>query len=184
VATSKKIVLSLPVLLLMGSAGAFVISGGDFSLIMPGLSSAFAPAASSGGDFSVVSSVGQSAGTISLSGGDYSISGGLSDVLAASSYLKTDLSEVIVFPNPFKPGSGGAYDAAEITFRNLTRKSTIKIFNIAGELVKTIEVDNVAGEEKWNAKNDSGEKVASGVYIYYVSTDGGLKAKGKFAIIK
>ena len=36
----------------------------------------------------------------------------------------------------------------------------------------------------WDAKNDGGGKVASGVYIYYITNDSSQKAKRKIAIIK
>jgi len=89
-----------------------------------------------------------------------------------------DLSNVIVYPNPFKPYLGHT----EIYFKGLTEKTTIKIYNIAGELVRKIE--NVEGETTWDARNNSGNKVASGVYIYIITNDKGNKKIGKLAIIK
>ena len=91
-----------------------------------------------------------------------------------------------MFPNPYKPGSGGAYDAQNMTFRNLTQKVKIRIFNIVPELVKTIEADSQTGEATWDACNEDGEKVASGVYLYIITNpdNNNQKAKGKFAIIK
>lgn len=89
-----------------------------------------------------------------------------------------DLSNVIVYPNPFKPHLGHT----EIYFKGLTAKTTIKIYNIAGELVRKIE--NVDGETRWDARNNSGNKVASGVYIYIITNDKGNKKIGKLAVIK
>ncbi|MEW6096310.1 MAG: cohesin domain-containing protein [bacterium] len=97
------------------------------------------------------------------------------------------LGEVIVYPNPYK-----AWKHDHITFghprevdKRLTAYATIKIFNIAGELVRTLEVvpsDN--GEKIWNVDNDSGEKVASGIYIYLITNPKGEKCIGKIGIIK
>ena len=91
-----------------------------------------------------------------------------------------DLSNVIVYPNPFKPHLGHT----EIYFKGLTTKTTIRIYNIAGELVRKIE--NVDGETEttWDARNNSGNRVASGVYIYLITNDKGNKRTGKLAVIK
>jgi len=37
---------------------------------------------------------------------------------------------------------------------------------------------------EWDVKNSSGQKLASGVYIYYITATGAGKAKGKFAVIR
>jgi hypothetical protein len=137
----------------------------------------------------MTSSAGDSAGNIASSGGDFTMTGGVSGGTTpggASTYLKADLTQVIVFPNPYRPGSGGAYDAQNLTFRNLTQKVKIRIFNIAAELVKTIDYDGQNGQLTWDARNDDGQKVASGVYIYIVGNpdNASQKAKGKFAVIK
>lgn len=96
-----------------------------------------------------------------------------------------DLNNVFVYPNPYKPGSGGEYDAVYLTFKNLTADATIRVFNIAGELVATFEKeDETADYHEWAAVNDAGEKLASGVYIYFITNTGNEEAKGKFSIIK
>ncbi len=110
----------------------------------------------------------------------------LVSVIAPSS----DLDNVKVFPNPYKPGSGGEFDrtsyGAGIVFKDLTAKADINIFNIAGELVAEFSEADGDGLVVWNAQNNSGEKVASGVYIYYiVNPDNRAQKKiGKIAIIK
>ena len=51
----------------------------------------------------------------------------------------------------------------------------IRIFSITGELVKVlIEGKQPAGyhEVRWNTKNEKGEFVAGGVYLYHLKTDG------------
>jgi len=74
------------------------------------------------------------------------------------------------YPNPFNPGT---------TIKFLLPESgyvEINIYNILGEKIRSL-ANNIfpAGEEKvqWNGKNDFGEYVSSGVYIYT------LKAMGK-----
>ncbi len=90
-----------------------------------------------------------------------------------------------LYPNPVKnvdkfairvdlPGSGKV-------------KCEIKIYNLAGELVRTIEQELDAGYindiTDIEATNDKGEKLASGIYFYYLKV-GDYKKLYKFAIIK
>lgn len=91
-----------------------------------------------------------------------------------------DLSKVYVYPNPFKPAIHN-----KITFVEVTDTATIRIFTIVGELVKTIEVTPAdSGRPTWDGKNEAGEKVASGIYIYLITTQEGYKISGKIGIIK
>ena len=93
------------------------------------------------------------------------------------------LDNVKVYPNPYKPGSGGLFDASGIFFVGLTGETKIKIYNIAGELV--LEQDNNEYPDyEWNIRNKKGKKVASGVYIYLITNDRGNKKIGKFTIVK
>lgn len=97
-----------------------------------------------------------------------------------------DLKEVYVYPNPLKLNSpSNRFYSDRITFKRLPVDATIKIFTITGEIVATIEKsDPTVDYYEWFATNNSGEKLASGVYIYFITTPQGEKAKGKFAIIK
>jgi hypothetical protein len=110
--------------------------------------------------------------------------------LAAISTYKTDLDNVIVYPNPYEPGTGGRFDNSVfgegVIFENLTQRARIRIFNIAGELVADLEETYGNGRCIWDIRNPSGDKVASGVYIYYITNpdDSSQKAKGKIAILK
>lgn len=91
-----------------------------------------------------------------------------------------DLSKVYVFPNPFNPNVHG-----KITFAELTATAEIRIFTIVGELIKTIEVTpQHSGRPTWDGRNDAGEKVASGIYIYVITTEEGYRAIGKIGVIK
>ena len=66
----------------------------------------------------------------------------------------------------------------------LPPECTIKIFTVRGELVKEIYHNNNSGDEDWNLTNLSGNEVAYGLYLYYISTPSGATSIGKFAIIK
>jgi hypothetical protein len=102
--------------------------------------------------------------------------------------LKADnLDKVIHYPNPCYPDEG---DILKIVNIPLNSNPKVYIYNLAGELVRTLDEEGVeiikypASEEVfWDAKNDSGENVAFGVYIYILKCDLGTK-KGKIAIIR
>ncbi|MEW6536936.1 MAG: hypothetical protein AB1454_15100, partial [Candidatus Auribacterota bacterium] len=78
-----------------------------------------------------------------------------------------------------------------VVFDRLTAKANIKVYNIAGELVAELDEpddDGLAdGRYLWDTKNEDGDKVASGIYIYYITNPDNTNmkpARGKFAIIR
>lgn len=97
------------------------------------------------------------------------------------------------------PETGKLYDGSlhsGIIFDNLTEGAEIKIFNLAGEFVCELKG---TGKIPWDAKNESGKEVASGVYIYLVTDKTGnwkvcnyqvrcsptsLIRNGKFGLVK
>lgn len=97
-----------------------------------------------------------------------------------------DLSKVIVFPNPCKPGSGGKFDSEYITFKYLTEGAKIKIFTIAAELVTTFNESEGPSKYlyKWYLENYDNEKVAPGVYIYLITDNNGQKKTGRIGIVR
>jgi flagellar hook assembly protein FlgD len=67
------------------------------------------------------------------------------------------------YPNPFNPTTSFSYVIPQ------TADVSIAIYNIRGELVRTLESGNqTAGrhETNWNGLNDGGQIVSSGIYIY------------------
>jgi len=98
---------------------------------------------------------------------------------------ENNLNEAHVYPSPFKPGSGGIYDAESIIFKNLTATAKIRVYNIAGELVAEMEkADPAVDFFVWDAENNKGEKLSSGVYIFFIENDLGQKKIDKFAVIR
>ncbi len=82
--------------------------------------------------------------------------------------LPQELSLSQNYPNPFNPTTEISFSLPADGFANL------KIYNIGGQLVKTLISENLtAGEHKvmWDGNNSSGIGVASGVYYYILSTD-------------
>ena len=75
--------------------------------------------------------------------------------------LLTDL--IGNYPNPFNPETNITYSVKE------TGKVTLEIYNLRGQLVKTLVDDvNEAGDHivAWNGTNEVGKSVSSGVYFY------------------
>ena len=83
---------------------------------------------------------------------------------------KSDVEKINVFPNPYY-----AINAAEtnrfvrfVTFNFLPKKATIRIFNVAGQLVRSIEKDDESQFTRWDLNNQSNFPVASGMYIVHI----------------
>ncbi len=83
---------------------------------------------------------------------------------------KISADKVGVFPNPYY-----AYNAAEtnrfqrfVTFNNLPPVAKIRIFNLAGQLVRTIDKNEPSQFLRWNIMNQAGFPVASGMYIAHI----------------
>ena len=55
-----------------------------------------------------------------------------------------------------------------VTFSHLPYYAKIRIFNLAGVLVQTIEKEDDGQFERWNLANEEGLPVASGLYIAYL----------------
>lgn len=136
----------------------------------------------------IVQSLGSSVLSSISSGGIYELSGGLA--LSVVSQASMDLSNVKVYPNPYKPGSSSKYDNPQegegIIFENLTSDTKVKIFNIAGELVAEFEDKDGDGRHLWDTKDIRGNKIGSGVYIYVIVNinDNSQKTKGRVVIIR
>lgn len=89
------------------------------------------------------------------------------------------LDAVTVYPNPWRSDRHGSRG---ITFGNLSAGTTIKIFNLSGQLVRTL---SATGEsETWDRRSETGETVSSGVYLYFMTDDQGRQRRGKFALIR
>jgi len=69
-----------------------------------------------------------------------------------------------IYPNPVSlEGEDGEIEIE--WFKPLQGEVKIKIYNVAGELVKQIRGDLSVKKLKWNLKTDKGERVSGGFYI-------------------
>jgi hypothetical protein len=104
--------------------------------------------------------------------------------LFAPSTIAAGVSGVRVYPVPWKPGTGGRFDAPGVTFANLPVSGTIRILTLAGRSVRTFTFSGAsAGTAVWNGLNDDGRRAASGVYFARIQSDAeGATSLVKFAI--
>jgi hypothetical protein len=90
---------------------------------------------------------------------------------AYSNQLAADqVNKINVFPNPYYGVNSEELNKYNrfVTFSHLPTKATIRIFNLAGVLVRTIEKDGNGQFQRWDLANESGLPVASGLYIAYI----------------
>lgn len=104
----------------------------------------------------------------------------------------TDRRAVGVFPNPYRAGSlfdsprGEVELGRRIWFTGLPPRSVIQVFNLAGDLIRTLHHDDPdSGQEPWDLLTEPVRALASGLYVYVV-TDlaSGEVQRGKLVIIK
>jgi hypothetical protein len=90
------------------------------------------------------------------------------------------------YPNPFNPETWIPFKLSKAA-----ADVTIKIYNISGQLVRTLDVGQLKSgsyttRERaayWDGKNEFGERVASGVYLYSIKADS-FSSTRKMVILK
>ena len=101
--------------------------------------------------------------------------------------------EPYVVPNPyveaasFEPSRFGVSGRGErrMEFRGLAQGSTIRIYTVRGDLVRTLRQDgSTAGFVAWDLRTKDNLEVAPGLYLFHVEAPGMKTHVGKFAIIK
>ncbi|OGS12852.1 MAG: hypothetical protein A2234_01255 [Elusimicrobia bacterium RIFOXYA2_FULL_58_8] len=111
--------------------------------------------------------------------------------------MATGVDKVYSYPTPFRPNGpnkGGKLDgpgrtgteAEGITFQDVTAQTgNISIYTLNGQLIRKLDLAAPRADLNsvvWNVKNDSGSRVASGVYLWRV-TSGSNSKTGKVMII-
>jgi len=84
------------------------------------------------------------------------------------------------YPNPFNPVTVIQYDLPEISKVKLT------IYDLAGRQVRSLVNESQALGLKtivWDARDDMGNKIGAGVYIYQLKTDNYIDSK-KMILVK
>jgi hypothetical protein len=100
-------------------------------------------------------------------------------------------NNVGVYPNPYY-----AFNPAEInrlarfmTFNNLPPNAKVRIFNLAGQLVRTLEKNDNSQFLRWDLQNHDAVPVASGIYLAHIemtlpSSGGKVTKVLKLAIVQ
>ncbi len=99
--------------------------------------------------------------------------------------VREDIRKINVAPNPYYGYHSGEMDAFDrwVQFTFLPAQATIRIFDLAGNLVRKLEKDDATTPFlRWDMKNEYGLPVASGVYVYHVSVPAIGEKLGKLAI--
>ncbi|MFQ5824045.1 MAG: FlgD immunoglobulin-like domain containing protein [bacterium] len=106
---------------------------------------------------------------------------GLSRLKTSFIEPKEDLRLLTGYPNPFIiDGSGNNF-----IIKNLAENTNIRIYNVAGSIVKTFKAEQIPGAQVvWDGRDDNGNFVPSGIYVYLANTENGLSASGKVAVIQ
>ncbi len=105
----------------------------------------------------------------------------LSDVLNVRTSLKGRLlSTVEVVPNPFSPNGDGVNDQAQISYTLLRLTDVVpletEIYTLVGNRVRTLgtgQGGSALYQTAWDGRDDQGELVAPGLYIYRVAVEAG-----------
>ncbi len=106
---------------------------------------------------------------------------GLSRLETPYTSPKADLSEVLAYPNPFVIKGGNE----RFAIHNLADGSTVRILTPDGVLVRYFGRQDIPGSwVEWDGRNDRGKEVATGVYLYVVYTESGLRHVGKVAVVR
>jgi len=103
-----------------------------------------------------------------------------------ASDAKEELANIRVVPDPyyaFAPGWDVDEGENNIQFQNLPDECTVRIYTLAGDLIKTIEHADGTGRAWWNLQSEGQRLIASGIYIYHVESKYGDHL-GRFAVVK
>ena len=87
---------------------------------------------------------------------------------------KENVDKINVFPNPYlgvNTAETSRYSHF-VTFSHLPPKANIRIFDMSGTLVRTIEKDDPSQFTRWDLQNQNQLPVASGMYIAHIELPG------------
>ena len=84
-----------------------------------------------------------------------------------------DVERVFAYPNPFI-----LTDGEKVLF-NYAGEVEVEIFSLDGRKIKTI-LSNTG----WDGTNENGDKVASGLYLFYIKDRDGNSFTGKIGVVR
>jgi hypothetical protein len=102
-----------------------------------------------------------------------------------------DFNLIYAVPNPFRSGSSQFstesyhnFPDGNLRIVNVPPQCKLQIFTTAGDLVWNIDHNSTSGNIEWDTRNNSGEEVSSGVYIYRIEIPNGEGMFGRIVIIR
>ncbi|MDD5686858.1 MAG: kelch repeat-containing protein [Elusimicrobia bacterium] len=100
--------------------------------------------------------------------------------------ISVNLDNLKVYPNPVNFSKSVRNT---LKFTNLPKNPKIKIYNVSGRLVRTLDTgtsnnDGTSGKAEWNGKNEENDEVETGLYIYIIEGENGDKKTGRIGVIK
>ncbi len=97
---------------------------------------------------------------------------------------KGELDRVKAVPNPYFAHSAYELDQFNrvVKFTHLPPRCTIRLFSLAGDLVRVIEKNDGTSQATWNLETNNGLPVGSGIYVFHVEAPGIGNKIGKVAV--
>ncbi len=117
-------------------------------------------------------------------GGDASYSVSIGGVVSAVGEINNKIPQNIDlrnYPNPFNPATTIAFKLPQATAVELD------IYNARGQKIRTLVRDTLAGGEHkilWDARDDQGRNVTSGLYLYKLKAGKGIVLQNKMLYLK
>jgi hypothetical protein len=71
-----------------------------------------------------------------------------------------------------------------VRFANLTREATITVYTAAGRFVNTLTESDGDGGVDWNLRDNGGNLVLPGIYLFKVEAEGVEEFLGKFSVLE
>jgi len=99
---------------------------------------------------------------------------------------RADVTRINVFPNPYQSFDRGdpTRFTQVVTFTHLPPRAIVRIYTLAGIMVKSILKDDPGQFLAWDMKNESGRPVAAGMYLVHIQmTDLGSTKTLKLGIL-
>ncbi len=99
---------------------------------------------------------------------------GLSASTDVTEIATSEMDKINVVPNPYYAFNN--YETSpvdhKIKFTNLPNNCTIRIYNVGGNLIRTLKKDNNLTYMDWDLKNEYGISISGGVYIIHIDAPG------------
>ena len=85
------------------------------------------------------------------------------------------------FPNPFNPATTIQYELPQAVDVELT------VYNVVGQPVRTLIAEHQSAGRyavEWDATNDRGHSLSSGMYFYHLQAGGAFREVKKMLLLK